>query len=1046
MKKFVISITLCFLALIINGQKYSKVNDVDISFEPVEDRGSIVKQRLEIVNDHIYRYLKADRYLTKQEHLDLRSKGIILLDYVGKKSYLAALHHDIDQSVLKGVGFSNISTLKRSTKASIEVDKDFLPEYAVHGRKADLVVNYMSNLSSDYVINELEGEGVGILKSNGVDPFLIVRCELDYIESLIELPYISYVEVVPPPSRKEDRRGRNLHRVNRTNGINGRARNYTGNDVNVLVRDDGRVFDHIDFKGRVDQIFSGPSRGSHGDGVAGIMCGSGNLDPYYKGMATGAFMYVTDYDASFLDITLDLHTDFNVLVTNSSYSNGCNDGYTSSARTVDGQMRENPKLLHVFSAGNDGFEDCGYGAGAKWGNITGGHKIGKNVMTTANLNYLGQLEGSSSRGPAADGRIKPDISANGFGHESTAQNQGYMTFGGTSAAAPVIAGVAALLHEAYRKLFGGIADAALLKTIMLNTATDLGNTGPDFMFGWGSVNAHKAALVLEENRFVQGSINQGESISHSITVPPGTKQLKVMTYWVDRENVSSASNNLVNDINTTLSGTENIYLPWILDHTPDASKLNLPATKGEDHKNNMEQIVVDNPTNDSYELTINGDVLPFGHADYCVTWEFMTDDIEVIYPNGGENIEIGETTVIHWDAFGDTEPFLIEVFDDNDSLIIERNVMASRRWVQVVVPDHFAQYARLKISRGDKEAISEGTFVISNYTDNLEIDNTTDTSKLVWPEVPHAIEYYIYRLGQKFMEISDTVQTNTFVIPDDEFYKDSWLGVSAVFNDGVEGKRSRAIPGKFIGATIAPNDLPACKEEVYTFATENPDPNTTYLWEFGAGASPASANSVGPHEVSYATAGAKVVLLTIYNIGGTNGTFQVVNVGEPPIGGVIVGTELGDGAYRFESNVQNADSIVWDMGDGTVLSGDTVEHTYESSGTYEVIAKASNDCGEVESYITVTVIVLDTENEGEEEFKVFPNPNNGQFELYVPKVVGERLYLNLFSMDGKLVMSKSLEPISDNKITIDIRGITDGMYQLELTDEIKSTVLKIVIQ
>ena len=63
--------------------------------------------------------------------------------------------------------------------------------------------------------------------------------------------------------------------------------------------------------------------------------------------------------------------------------------------------------MQTFSAGNSNNQDCGYGAGNQWGNITGGHKIGKNVIATANLNENDGIIGSSSRGPASDGRIKP---------------------------------------------------------------------------------------------------------------------------------------------------------------------------------------------------------------------------------------------------------------------------------------------------------------------------------------------------------------------------------------------------------------------------------------------------------------------------------------------------------------------------------------------------------------------------------------------------------------------------------------------------------------
>ncbi|MDA7837047.1 S8 family serine peptidase, partial [Salibacteraceae bacterium] len=63
---------------------------------------------------------------------------------------------------------------------------------------------------------------------------------------------------------------------------------------------------------------------------------------------------------------------------------------------------------------NSGTSNCGYGAGNVWGNITGGHKVGKNVIAVANLTSYDVVATSSSRGPAHDGRIKPDVSAKGW--------------------------------------------------------------------------------------------------------------------------------------------------------------------------------------------------------------------------------------------------------------------------------------------------------------------------------------------------------------------------------------------------------------------------------------------------------------------------------------------------------------------------------------------------------------------------------------------------------------------------------------------------------
>jgi len=109
---------------------------------------------------------------------------------------------------------------------------------------------------------------------------------------------------------------------------------------------------------------------------------------------------------------------------------------------------------------------------------------------------------------------------------STDPDNGYAPGGGTSAAAPGISGVLAQLHQAYNELNGGqTASSALLKATLLNTANDLGNDGPDFIFGWGKVNGLKAVKLLEDNRYLNGTIAQGGTNNHTIAVPAGVERV-----------------------------------------------------------------------------------------------------------------------------------------------------------------------------------------------------------------------------------------------------------------------------------------------------------------------------------------------------------------------------------------------------------------------------------------------------------------------------------------------------------------------------------------
>jgi Bacterial pre-peptidase C-terminal domain./Subtilase family. len=386
--------------------------------------------------------------------------------------------------------------------------------------------------------------------------------------------------------------------------------------------------------------------------TGGILAGAGNLNPTMAGMATGTQLHVfdiTNYPQIVNAVTNN--ATLGTTVSSTSYSQGCNE-YNTTTQFGDQTTRDNPQLIFVFSAGNNASADCNYGAGAGWGNITGGYKVGKNVIAVANLDALEVRDNSSSRGPAPDGRIKPDISANGRDQNSTDANNTYQIGGGTSAACPGIAGIALQLTQAYKELNSAAnAPTALIKACLLNSAEDIGNPGPDFTYGYGRVNALRALQTIEDNRYLSASVSQGNTNTHSITVPANVAELRVMVYWHDEGGTPLASVSLVNDLDVTVTDpSSTVWQPWVLDHTPNVAALTSNATRGPDHLNNMEQITIPNPPAGTYTVTVDGFAVPAGPQEYYLVYEFRYDEIKVLYPMGGEGFVPGQQELIRWDG------------------------------------------------------------------------------------------------------------------------------------------------------------------------------------------------------------------------------------------------------------------------------------------------------------------------------------------------------------------------------------------------------------
>ena len=148
-------------------------------------------------------------------------------------------------------------------------------------------------------------------------------------------------------------------------------------------------------------------------------------------------------------------------------------------------------VVVVVAAGNEALSDWHY---------ISAPADGPGVIAVGSVHpWTGQLAATSSRGPTADGRIKPDIVAPGQGVFSVSgQGAGegaepfslreYSHVSGTSYAAPIAAGACALLLQLHPGWTPRqVADA------LRSTATDLGPAGPDTLFGWGRLDAARAS-------------------------------------------------------------------------------------------------------------------------------------------------------------------------------------------------------------------------------------------------------------------------------------------------------------------------------------------------------------------------------------------------------------------------------------------------------------------------------------------------------------------------------------------------------------------------
>ena len=929
--KYIYTYIVCYFLFFstLSAQQDYQILFSNETITPIENIRDFANNAVINVNEnydgYYYRIIQFFDIPTNGQHQEIKQNGIELLEYLPHRAYIAAIPNNLNPQKLMDLNVRAVLEISPSFKIAANLQQQYFEDWALRGNRVAVQIKYYKNIKQRDLLFHLKADGIEVEMANGYNNFLQATIEKNKIQEIAALPYISYLELIPAPGRAEDDKGRSLHRANLLDASYAGGRSYDGEGVSVLVRDDGVVDEHIDFQGRLRQEFvTDFDDGTHGEGVAGILGGAGNYNPRNRGMAAAAEIHVLDYQANHLDETMSLHFNENVIVTNSSYSNGCGAGYTTIAQTVDQQIYDNPTLLHVFSAGNSNSEDCGYGAGDQWGNITGGHKQGKNVIATANINSDATIVASSSRGPATDGRIKPDISANGRQHISTSLNNSYQSFGGTSGAAPGIAGVITQLHQAYREMNGGTtAESALLKAMVLNTANDLGNVGPDYIFGWGHINGYRAIRLMEQEQYFEASVAQDSIQMHELVIPENVRQAKIMIYWSDNEGSTFAAKALVNNLDTrVVSPTGEINLPWVLNPFPHPDSLNLPATTGIDDLNNVEQIAINNPESGTYTIEIEGTEVPFGTHEYYVVHEFIYDDVKLIYPVGGEGFYPSQEERIHWDAYGETGDFTI-AYSINEGIDWDTiaTVGADERMYDWEVPNEFTGLARVRVSRDTFESMSEANFTIARHPVGLQVKNVCeDHIELRWIAISGAIEYRLFQLGEKYMEeiaitsdITYRVYVDPATITDQRYFAVSTLG-----ENGLESRRSVAFTYSGIypvdPLTEANFDFDQLNDFGIEFVNTSID-GDDFFWDFGDGNTSTDEN---PTHV-YASDNIFDVMLISTNQCGSDTILQSVDALQTSIFDPTTSFELtispnpNEGVFEMVIESNESDELNWTL-------------------------------------------------------------------------------------------------------------------------------------
>lgn len=743
-----------------------------------------------------YVLLQFDHLPGSIERAGLQTRGVRLFDYMPGGSYLAELPDDLPLTALQPFAVNGIYKIPASIKLSPRLTDS--PEEYTQKEGQLIAVSFFGQITKEEVGKALQEAGASLVNTKiKPDKVLFIRAGKTALLRIADLPYISYIGPQPVQDHSLNYNNRAAHGVDALS--NDPVRHLQGDGMTVGDGDDASPWSHVDFTGRLIDRFGSAPIDAHGVHTSGTVAGGGILNPMYKGMAPHATL-ISQYFSDILANAEVYLSDFNMTLTSNSYTayyGGCpwEGEYDFLSYYLDGQLTAHPTLLHVFAAGNDGLANC-TPFSMPYGTVKSGYQCAKNVLTVGNLdnsNYT--ISYYSSSGPVDDGRLKPEIVAGGINITSTFPNNTYGVMSGTSQACPTVTGSLAIVAQRYKQLHGNAdPSAALIKAIVCNTATDLGNPGPDFVYGFGSLNARDAVEALEANRYITSAVNNGNNYTYTLTgIPAGLRQLKVLLYWPDVPGAPGASTALVNDLDLTVTTPDaTVHQPLILNPAP--GHVTDVAVEGADHLNNIEQVVIDNPPAGSFTLTVKGASIPSGSQNFVLAWQPIQPSVVLQYPTGLETWTPGSAETIRWNAYGaESNTFTLEYSSDNGSswTTITSSIPSGQRLYTWTVPATATNQGLIRISRNGTtySDVSSHGFIILGQPVVTATNPCQGYAQLAWNAIPSATGYDVFQLkGDSMTRIASTAGTS-FLIGNLRRDSTYWFAVSAV-NGSTDGRRS----------------------------------------------------------------------------------------------------------------------------------------------------------------------------------------------------------------------------------------------------------------
>jgi hypothetical protein len=350
------------------------------------------------------------------------------------------------------------------------------------------------------------------------------------------------------------------------------AGGYRGQGVRGEVMDGGLRVTHQEFRAHPPVVVNNSTSIGHGSSTYGQIFASG-VNATARGMlpeGQGIFaLNSTSNRAAHTQALVNPNGPYRAVFQSNSWGSGLTTRYTATSAQLDDIVFDSD-LLICQSQSNDGTRNSRPQAWAK------------NVLSVGGIRHRDTLSrsddawaGGASIGPAADGRIKPDVS-NYYDRiftTSSGSDTAYTpSFGGTSGATPITCGTAGLMFQMWadgvfagatgqhRDVFASRPHAATAKALLINTANQYPFTGATADLtrvhqGWGTPSVQNMYQRAQAGGFrLPVLVNETDLVTvgtrrtYRVTTRAGGPPLRVTMVYADPMGSPSAARARVNDL------------------------------------------------------------------------------------------------------------------------------------------------------------------------------------------------------------------------------------------------------------------------------------------------------------------------------------------------------------------------------------------------------------------------------------------------------------------------------------------------------------------